>query len=151
MFNVLYLMEYMKDWIQQKWQDELCKNAKMNWKKGSSEMDCLDTWIDYIIFWSVLSILIQMVLKILHYGRFWCSYSILLIHFAKINVVFWSRLSILTQSHPLKRSQTIFCCFTWQQVHSLMRICNLSLGGNDAIKPRKCLHFASSINEITFC
>ena len=105
----------------------------------------------YIIFWSVLSILIQVVLKILHYGRFWCSYSILLIHFATINVVFWSRLSILTQSHPLKRSQTIFCCSTLQQVHSLMRICSLSLGWNDAIKPRECLPFASSINEITFC
>ena len=143
------------------WKIEFSKNGKTNCAKTPKWIEqkavlkwiqcCLDTWIDYIIFWSVLSILIQMVLKILHYGRFWCSYSILLIHFATFNVVFWSRLSILTQSHPLKRSQTIFCCFTWQQVHSLMRICNLSLEWNDAIKPRKCLHFASSINEITFC
>ena len=154
-------MEHMTDWIQQKWQDELCKNAKINWTKGSSEMDTVLPWhllnwmckcgsalrihlvrlMIRIIFRSRLSFFTQMVLMISYsvffygvhtkYSDPFCQY------FATINVVFWSRLSILTPLHPLRRSQTIFCCSTWQQVHSLKRICSLSWGWNDAKNLRK--------------
>ena len=37
-------MEYIEDWIQQKRQDKLCKNAKINWTKGRSEMDTALPW-----------------------------------------------------------------------------------------------------------
>ena len=73
-FNVLYLMEHMKDWIQQKWQDELCKNAKINWTKGSSEMDTVLPW---------------------HLLNWMCKYgSALRIHLARlmIRIIFLSRL-----------------------------------------------------------